>query len=440
MDVLDVWPALPLVIEAGILSSTKFDNIMAAFKCSDRVCKIDLRFVYVEKWEWEEIFTALQQPFPGLIDLRLRATKFEDSDLAPVNPDSFLGGSAPHLRYLDLERIPFPDLPKLLSTTPHLVELRLSPGYISLETMVTCLSTLTSLKLFWLGHMPASDGDSDGRHPPPHTRSVLPALTFFLFKGDSKYLEDLLARIDTPQLDHLKIEFDEEDILNTTQFTQFISHSTKLKAHDYDEAYVDFHDDYYDSRGSFGRIKLLSQTSLNIDIQIRHRIPDRQLASLSRICVSCLPLLSMVEDLYFIEYDEDVNSWQDDNQITQWLELLRQFIAVKNLYLSRIPAQMMAPALLEVSGNGKTEVLPSLQNILLKGQIQRDSSGTPWNNYHNYLFGPRMASEPSDTLEEEIGRFVAARQLSFTPLPFQFETSSQTVTMRYLSSSHLSHY
>jgi len=74
--------------------------------------------------------------------------------------------------------------------------------------------------------MPASDGDSDGQHPPTPTRSVLPALTFFLYKGDSKYLEDLLARIDTPQLDHLKIEFDEEDILNTTQFTQFISHST----------------------------------------------------------------------------------------------------------------------------------------------------------------------------------------------------------------------
>jgi len=49
MGVLDVWPALPLVIEAGILSSTKSDDIMTAFKCSDRVCKFDLRFVYVEK-------------------------------------------------------------------------------------------------------------------------------------------------------------------------------------------------------------------------------------------------------------------------------------------------------------------------------------------------------------------------------------------------------
>jgi hypothetical protein len=46
---------------------------------------------------------------------------------------------------------------------------------------------------------------------------------------------DLLAHIDTAQLDHMKIEFDKEDILNSTQFTQFISHSTRLKAHDYGE-------------------------------------------------------------------------------------------------------------------------------------------------------------------------------------------------------------
>ena len=134
----------------------------------------------------------------------------------------------------------------------------------------------------------------------------------------------------------------------------------------------------------------------------------------------------MVEDLYFIEYDEDVNSWQDENQITQWLELLRTFIAVKNLYLSRIPAQKMAPALLEVSGNGKTEVLPSLQNILLKGELQ---SGTPWGHYQRNISWPRKALEPSATLEEEIGLFVSARRLSFTRLPFRFGTSSRTVTM-----------
>ncbi len=199
-----------------------------------------------------------------------------------------------------------------------------------------------------------------------------------------------------------------------------------MKAHDYDEAYVDFHDDYYDFPGSLGRIKLQSQTSLNVDIQIRHLIADHQLASLSWICISCLPLLLMVENLYFFKYDEDVDRWQDNNQITQSLDFLRPFIAVKNLYLSRAPAQRMAPALLEVPGDGKTEVLPSVQNILLKGEMQ---SGTPWGHYQRNISCPRKALEPSATLEEEIGRFIGARWLSYTRLPFRFGTLSRTVTM-----------
>jgi len=134
----------------------------------------------------------------------------------------------------------------------------------------------------------------------------------------------------------------------------------------------------------------------------------------------------LVEDLCFFEYDEDVDCWQDNNQITQWLDFLRTFIAVKNLYLSRAPAQRMAPALLEVVDNGKTEILPSLQNILLKGEMQ---SGTPWGHYQRHISWPWKALEPSTTLEEEIGLFVGARRLSFTRLPFRFGTSSRTVTM-----------
>ncbi len=65
--------------------------------------------------------------------------------------------------------------------------------------------------------MPASDGDSDGQHPPTPTRSVLPALTFFLYKGDSKYVEDLLACIDTP------VKY---------QFSFKVSHSFKVAAAD----------------------------------------------------------------------------------------------------------------------------------------------------------------------------------------------------------------
>jgi hypothetical protein len=50
-----------------------------------------------------------------------------------------------------------------------------------------------------------------------------------------------------------------------------------------------------------------------------------------------------------------------------WLDLLRSFIAVKNLYLSEEFVPRIAPALQELVGGRTTEVLPVLENIFLEG-------------------------------------------------------------------------
>ena len=41
-DSLDVWPALPLLIQGDIYEESDVDNIIAALERSDRVCKISL--------------------------------------------------------------------------------------------------------------------------------------------------------------------------------------------------------------------------------------------------------------------------------------------------------------------------------------------------------------------------------------------------------------
>jgi len=60
-------------------------------------------------------------PFPELTKLQL----FSGGETPPVAPDSFLGGSAPHLRIFELDSIPFPGLPKLLLSATHLDNLDL---------------------------------------------------------------------------------------------------------------------------------------------------------------------------------------------------------------------------------------------------------------------------------------------------------------------------
>jgi hypothetical protein len=150
-----------------------------------------------------------------------------------IIPDLFLGGSAPCLQTLFLSGIPFPGLPKLLSTAADLVDVQLCKippsGYFAPKTLVTCLSTLTSLESLCLEFKsPGPCSVKESRHP------LLPTY----FQGVSKYLEEVVAQIDAPLLNGLVIIFVKQLIFDTPQLTQFISHTPLLKA--YDKACVSY--------------------------------------------------------------------------------------------------------------------------------------------------------------------------------------------------------
>jgi hypothetical protein len=161
----------------------------------------------------------------------------------PVLPDSFLGGSAPRLRYLALVSVPFPGLSTLLLSATHLVQLYLHgiphSGYVSPEAMATCLSALTSLETLQLEfESPQSCPDQGNRRSPPPTRFILPALIAFWFKGVNEYLEDLVSWIDSPRLYRLSTTFFNDIDFNTPELNQFTSRTSTLGA--YDEARLIF--------------------------------------------------------------------------------------------------------------------------------------------------------------------------------------------------------
>jgi hypothetical protein len=298
-----------------------------------------------------------------------------------VIPDSFLGGSAPRLRYFSLSGIPFLGLPKLLLSTNHLVNLYLydipDSGYISPEAMVALISVLSSLETLHLQfRFPQSHPGWESRNLPPIKRSILPALTSLYFQGVTGYLEELVIRIDTPQLFVMKITLFNQ--IDTPRLAQFINR-TSLRAGD--KARVRF-DDWNTS------VELLAHwqvRTLEMVIQCGER--DRQLSSIAQVC-NPLHTLSTVERLY-VGYRKSNRVWKEDAiENTLWLQPLLPFTAVKNLYLSKEFAPAIAGALQELVGGRITEVLPSLQNIFVEGL------------------------EPSGPLQENIGQFVAARQLS----------------------------
>jgi hypothetical protein len=120
-DTLEVWPALPLVIEDLNCQTKGVDNIIALLERSELVRRV----TQIKLWDvhLEDISEAMEVPFPELTDLML-STRHDETEPIPLS-DSFLGGSAPRLQFLELDRIPFPGLPKLLSSATHLTDLYL---------------------------------------------------------------------------------------------------------------------------------------------------------------------------------------------------------------------------------------------------------------------------------------------------------------------------
>ena len=380
---LDVWPPLPIVTRHFWRSKSDLDNIIAALEHNDRICQIGLAL----DLHWEKVLESMQKTFPALTHLSL----YSDIDTIPVVPDSFMGGSAPRLQNLQLERVPILGLPKLLLSATDLIRLSLRhiphSGYISPEAIVACLSTLPRLETLFLGFKsPRSRPNNESRRLPPPTRSVLPALIKLQFRGVNEYLEDLVARIDSPLLDCLEIGLFHQLIFDTTQLTQFVSRTPSLEV--CDQARVDFSDMHV--RVAFPKIS----SGYHLSLKILCTQPEWQLSSMAQICTSFSPrsLVRMVERLCIRERSHSILKWQDDIEDNQWLELLHPFTAVKNLSISKEFGPRIAPSLQELVGGRTTEVLPALETLIFE------------------------ELRPSGPFEEAIGKFVAARQLSNHPV------------------------
>ena len=101
MKKLSVWPALPIIIQKDSLttSSRGEDNFIAALEHVDlsRVCTVHLAITN------DRVLMAMpQKTYVALKELAIVA--YEKA----VISDSFLGGSAPHLRHLWLAHVQFP--------------------------------------------------------------------------------------------------------------------------------------------------------------------------------------------------------------------------------------------------------------------------------------------------------------------------------------------
>jgi hypothetical protein len=384
---LDIWPALPIEIYDDWTWRCPMamgpDNIIAALEHSDRVCSIHLH--QFPSLEWKGLATAIsmQVPFPELthLDLWWSSGRFTPG---PVLPDSFLGGSAPRLRTLKLRDIACPALRNLLLSASDLVTLSLwdlpHSGYISPEAMVTCLSSLNKLQTLSFGFQFESDPDQPS--PPPQTRAVLPALTDLTFEGMTHYLDDFLARIDTPVLNKFSMSFFLDLVFDVPHLMQFIGRAKGVNP--YEVALVAF---------TAGSIKLELTEPLSLSLKIRCDMIGFKFRAMSLVCGQLSPFLSLVERLALTaDYWPSLPPSEENEVSSRCLELFQPFSAIGSLHVSESLIPFIALALRGFIGERTTEVLPYLCELFL------ERSAIP------------------GTVPEAIRPFVDARQLSGQPI------------------------
>jgi hypothetical protein len=205
-----------------------------------------------------------------------------------------------------------------------------------------------------------------------------------VFGGVTGYLEELLAIIEAPLLDSIYISIFHRPTFNSQQLSQLMRRTTGFQA--LNEVYVEFDN----SSVQVGHLPRTFDKANRLRVLCRQL--DEQLLSLAQVLTSFFPSMYMVEHLYISGNPRSLPYMRHGVVYMRWLGVFHPFTAVKNVYVSKEYAPLIAPVMQELVGGRTTEVFPSLENTFLEGL------------------------QPSEPIQEGFGKFVAARQLFGIPV------------------------
>ena len=339
---------------------------MAAPRQPDRLCKINL-----------DVASSMTGPIVEMIRKRCQALEGirikvgDTTNPSILIQNAFLGGSSPHLREIELDGIsfPFPEIQRVLLSTNNLVELHLSriphAAYFSPNDLVITLSTLTQLRSLTINfHFPAASPLPNMSRPPPQ-RTTLPSLISFDFHGASEYLEEFVARIDSPSLSKLTVWLFNQIFFDIPQLCQFISNlyapgsPTEVSVeHSSESVIVSL------IRGEGGKS---SDTICALGTLCRRL--DWQLSFVTQISTQLSPLLSSIHLLEIpMRFESNVPTGEEEVDATQIQELFQPFTRVKAVYVWQkklVPG--IVRALVTPSEDMGAGVLPELASLHLTG-------------------------------------------------------------------------
>jgi hypothetical protein len=358
---LECWPSLPIVVQYGGVpnvhppAAEDDDNIFAALKQSDRIRSIGLT---ITRSLLEKIST-ISESFSELEELTL----LSHNDMQLTLSSNFRWG--PLLRTLHSTKIAFPSFPQLLLPCQDLVDLQLHEipgvGYFSPEAFAHSLSGLAQLRSLALHFLsfPRRRSYLD-MPPPPGERVALPALIRLKYRGTSKYLDNLVVRIDAPRLGNIDITFFSQPTMDASQLGRFIERiemQTQLSQAEVqtsaDAIFISFTN---------------SSTSTLLQLRISCKQLDWQLSCMAQVCDQFSPFLSRVKNLRINTIES--SGGQDDADGEHWLELVLAFGGANNIHTAASGkfVTSILRALPPASESNPT-VLPALRHLRVEDPL-----------------------------------------------------------------------
>jgi hypothetical protein len=346
-EMLDIWPALPIVLRISDAQGGIEDNVVAALEQNGRVCEIYVEVLTSGGHLSGVILELMGASFPELTHVDLMSYHPYIRGGTLVIPDSFLSGSAPRLQSFCLKGVVFPTLRKLLLSATGLVRLRLedtpSSGHFSPEKLADCIASLTRLEDFAI-QTRFCVFRLDRAH---HIHTVLPMLTTISFEGQSEYWEDLFACLDAPLLNRLIIKFQAPTTFDISRISLILGVPEPFTG--FRQAELFFDDDFVEVALSQGA------TTLMLSFVCRYWIWHLRYLTQSS---------HLFDDGRELNY-RDPLIWRH-NPKNAWLDLLHFFTTVENLYLSEELASRVALALQELDSEQVTVILPALKYIFIE--------------------------------------------------------------------------
>jgi hypothetical protein len=214
--------------------------------------------------------------------------------------------------------------------------------------------------------------------PPSGARVDLPALTCLKYRGTSKFLDSLVARIDAPRLKDIDTTFSSQPTMDASQLGRFICRIEMQLS--LDRANVKLS----------GRAISISFTgSTPLRLQIPCKPLDWQLSSMAQMCDQCSPFLFRVNNLGINTTIS--SSGQDDVDGEQWLALFRAFHSARTFWVTGELTTDILCAFGKADGE-HANVLPALRHLRVGSPLAM--YGPSWDAVRSFLAARWISSHP----------------------------------------------